>query len=46
MLWAKNQSGHAREVGDFLSVVRLNFHGHLYGQTGEIAQMGVFVLNW
>ena len=42
MLWAKNKSERAREVGDHDSVVRLIFRGYLDGQTGEIAQMGHF----
>ncbi|KAF3615755.1 hypothetical protein FXO37_35368 [Capsicum annuum] len=46
VLWAKNRSGHAREVGDHPIVVRLIFCGHLGGQTGEIARMGHFPPNW
>ncbi|KAF3612697.1 hypothetical protein FXO38_36678 [Capsicum annuum] len=35
VLWAKNRSGHSREVGGRHSVVCLNFRGHLSGQTGK-----------
>jgi len=31
MLWAKNLSGHAREVRDHLSMLHLIFYGHLDG---------------
>ncbi|KAF3674877.1 hypothetical protein FXO37_06170 [Capsicum annuum] len=40
ILWTKNQSSKASEVGDHPSVVCLDFCGHLGGQTGETAQTG------
>ncbi|KAF3616417.1 hypothetical protein FXO37_35075 [Capsicum annuum] len=43
VLWTKNLSRHATKVRDYPSVVRLNFHGQLDGQTGETAQTGYFL---
>jgi len=40
VLWAKNQSGCARETRDHPSVVRLIFRGHLGGQTSETVRTG------
>ena len=42
VLWAKNRPGHAREVGDHFTVVRLIFRGHLGGQASETARTGHF----
>ncbi|PHT52397.1 hypothetical protein CQW23_06859 [Capsicum baccatum] len=42
VLWDENCPGHAREVGDHPSMVRLIFHGHLGGQPGETVRMGHF----
>ena len=35
VLWAKNLSGHSREVRDHPNMIHLIFHVHLGGQTGE-----------